>query len=97
MSKKLGEKSHCWNGGRSESYGYVLVRNKNHPNSTCGYVREHILKMTELIGRPLEKNECVHHVDGNKKNNNIKNLMLMTKKEHAKFHANERKKNAKSL
>lgn len=43
--------------------------------------------MEEYIGRPLRKDEVVHHVDGNKRNNNITNLMLMTRSEHAKIHA----------
>ena len=31
-------------------------------------------------------NEVIHHIDGNKQNNNIKNLKLMTREEHVKIH-----------
>ena len=32
--------------------------------------------MENHIGRKLEKGEIVHHIDGNKKNNDISNLYL---------------------
>lgn len=38
------------------------------------------------IGRKLKNNEVVHHIDGNKLNNNINNLKLMTRKEHIEIH-----------
>ena len=40
----------------------------------------------EKIGRKLKNNEVVHHIDGNKLNNNINNLKLMTRKEHIEIH-----------
>lgn len=49
--------------------------------------RKHQIIMEEYIGRPLKRNEVVHHVDGNKRNNDIANLMLVTRSEHAKIHA----------
>lgn len=47
---------------------------------------EHRHLMQNHIGRKLEKNEVVHHIDGNKLNNTLSNLQLMTKKEHTLFH-----------
>lgn len=47
----------------------------------------HVITMERLIGRRLEKNEVVHHKDGNKRNNAISNLVLMTRSEHARLHA----------
>jgi len=41
------------------------------------------------IGRRLKKNEIVHHKDGNRANNQIGNLELMTRSEHARHHALE--------
>jgi len=38
------------------------------------------------LGRPLEYNEVVHHIDGNKTNNNLDNLKVMDSVEHIKFH-----------
>lgn len=53
----------------------------------------HVVKMEELIGRRIYRNECVHHKDRNKLNNNIENLELMTFSEHGKLHAKENYKN----
>ena len=50
---------------------------------------EHRLIMEQHIGRSLEKNEVVHHVDGDKSNNHISNLRLMTDKEHRSIHCKE--------
>lgn len=32
--------------------------------------------MEKKLGRPLKKGEVVHHIDGNKENNNEDNLLL---------------------
>ena len=37
------------------------------------------------------KGILIHHIDGNKMNNNIKNLQMMTSKEHNLLHAKDRK------
>ena len=49
----------------------------------------HVVVMEEVIGRKLFADECVHHVDHNKQNNDPSNLVLMTKREHASLHAKE--------
>ncbi len=50
-------------------------------------IGEHRLKMEIHIGRKLTKGEVVHHIDGNKSNNSIDNLILFpTKKAHTKYH-----------
>lgn len=49
----------------------------------------HVVVMEESIGRRLYRNECVHHVNRNRKDNRIENLMLMTVSEHARLHAKE--------
>lgn len=46
--------------------------------------------MEALIGRHLKDDECVHHIDRNKKNNRKENLSLMTKSEHMSLHSKER-------
>lgn len=44
------------------------------------------------VGRKLNSNEVVHHIDGNKSNNDLSNLALMTRSEHARLHAIEANK-----
>lgn len=52
-------------------------------------VREHRHIMEEHLGRKLEPNEVIHHKDRDRVNNDISNLELMTKSEHAKLHRKE--------
>ena len=86
--KATGDKHRCWKGGRRvNSSGYVLIYSRGHPKSDSNhYVREHILVMENVIGRHLTKNEVVHHIDGNRQNNDISNLQLMTRSEHTRLH-----------
>lgn len=62
---------------------------KNHPSQ--GYTKYHgkhlhRVVMERKLGRKLKANEIVHHIDGNKQNNDPNNLMLMTQSEHIKLH-----------
>lgn len=49
-------------------------------------VREHRHLMEKKIGRKLRPDEVVHHIDGNKLNNNLDNLVVMTRAEHVLIH-----------
>jgi len=42
--------------------------------------------MQEFVGRKLERGEVVHHVDGDKSNNKIENLRIMTDQAHCELH-----------
>jgi len=48
---------------------------------------EHRIIMEKHIGRRLSRNEVVHHKDGNKSNNNIENLEIMSRSDHSRLHA----------
>ena len=70
-------------------YGeYIYVHYPEHPKATKeGYVRLHILVAENKIGRRLKDEECVHHLDLNKHNNNPNNLIIFkTNIDHTRFH-----------
>ena len=50
---------------------------------------EHRLIMEAILGRPLTENEVVHHRDGNKQNNALENLCVMSKTEHSRLHGQQ--------
>lgn len=50
-------------------------------------VHEHRIVAEEKIGRPLKKGEVVHHIDGDIRNNNPDNLIVLASQvEHAALH-----------
>lgn len=51
----------------------------------------HAVVMESSIGRRLLQDEVVHHVDGDKQNNDINNLELMSRSEHTRLHQKMRK------
>lgn len=67
---------------------YTMGKNK--------YKSAHTVLMEERIGRKLHKDECVHHIDRNKSNNNLNNLALVTTSGHARLHRFEDKLEGKN-
>jgi HNH endonuclease len=73
--------------------GYLCFYDKEHPLATeaCQYrvfLHRHIASIK--VGRWLTTEEQVHHIDGNKLNNSVDNLEVLTKQEHAHKHMGNR-------
>lgn len=71
--------------------GYILVYRPEHPKAMKngnwkGYVYEHILMIEEDLGRSLLKDEEVHHLDLDRSNNCIHNLVVLNKCHHRRLH-----------
>jgi hypothetical protein len=59
--------------------GYVMVKVKTEGRM---YRQEHIVVMEREIGRSLAAGEVVHHIDGNRQNNEPLNLFLCRDRSH---------------
>ena|SRR3990167_11220027 len=83
-----GSKNLAWKGGRIiTKEGYVKVKNYIHPHRTKNdYYPEHRLVMEASIGRILLRKEKVHHINGNKQDNRIENLVILSNKAHSRLH-----------
>lgn len=64
--------------------GYVEFTRGEHKGRSL-----HVVKMEERIGRPLRDDECVHHIDGDRGNNDDDNLALVTRSGHTRLHRHE--------
>jgi hypothetical protein len=64
------------------SNGYMRVK-----VPSGGYRYEHRVIAEKIIGRKLLSHEVVHHIDGNRLNNNPDNLRICTKRTHKDHHS----------
>ena len=79
-----GKNCHTWKRGfwiGKQGYKITSINGRK--------VAEHIVVMEKIIGRRMKGRgkEVVHHIDGNKLNNNPKNLRLMSTPDHQRMHA----------
>lgn len=75
-----------------DTNGYILIYLPTHPRainsgSFTGYVYEHIVVAEDIIGRPLNNGDVVHHLDLNRSNNSPDNLLVLSGPMHAKLHS----------
>ena len=78
------ENSSRWRGGEyisSDGYKMIKCENEFHPSGRTKYKKEHVLIMEKNLGRELKTQqgnmgEQIHHIDGDKLNNHLSNLLL---------------------
>lgn len=89
--KKDGFYSSCKDCVRKKNGTTNIRTTKNHHLSS-GYItksncqRVHRMLMEKKIGRKLEFYECVHHINGNKLDNRIENLQVISSHDHGVLH-----------
>jgi len=86
-----GENHHCWKGGLKKEKGrYVSLRTYAGPGHRYTSKGVHRLVIEQHLGRELRKDEEVHHLNSNKWDNRLENLLLIPKAEHSRLHGKER-------
>jgi hypothetical protein len=83
-----GPLNHNWKGfiKKRKSSGHNLQYAPEHPKAKNNFVYEHRLIVEKHLGRILEDNEFVHHINGIKDDNRFSNLVVCSASEHTKAH-----------
>ena len=73
------------------AHGYVLLYKPDHPRAHTmkGYVMEHRYLMEQQIGRYLRADEHVHHLNHDRSDNRLENLLIVDPVEHAQYHTSQ--------
>lgn len=70
-----------------KSLGYMYCYYPNHEFARSnGILFEHTYVVCSHLGRKLKKDEHIHHIDRNKLNNSLDNLLVVSPKEHTLIH-----------
>jgi len=72
--------------GRKFNNGYTYIADSKHPHANRGYVAEHRLVAEKMLGRTLTPRDQIHHLDGNKANNDPRNLLILDRASHRQLH-----------
>ena len=82
-----GPKNPSWKGGKILKSGYVCVHSPDHPfKMKSNYVMEHRVILEKHLGYFLDPKLDVHHINGIRYDNRLKNLMVVSRSEHKKIH-----------
>lgn len=88
-------KQHRWKpGGSVGSTGHVKVRvGKGHPLADRnGYAYEHLVVWVSYGHLRPQQGQVLHHANGDKTDNRIENLHLMTRADHNSLHNSEKER-----
>jgi transposase-like protein len=86
LNRCTRDRSYLWKGGRTNSDGYILIRDRTHPHARKdGYVSEHILVWERVNNKRLPDDWIIHHLNGIKDDNRPENLLAMPSKEHMRI------------
>lgn len=90
MRETVGAAHPLWRGGLTLSAGGYLQFTASPANGDHAGKLLHQVVCEWKEGRSLSRGEHVHHIDGNKLNNNPDNLTVMSASDHARLHALQR-------
>lgn len=77
-----GDKNPAWAGGRRiDEKGYVRIS-----IGSKRWVYEHRMVMEAELGRTLTRDETVHHKNGDRSDNRLDNLEVVSRSDHTRIH-----------
>jgi hypothetical protein len=89
------EEHYNWQGGNHyhKTLGRHFITINKRASKRRNIMYRYRWVMEQHLGRELSPDEVIHHIDGDKTNDDLSNLQLMTQSEHAKLHDFGRIKN----